>query len=250
MTYVIAQEEHKDGKDHIHAYFGLASRINYRKHDKLDALAGKHGNYQTCRSPKNVMQYCIKEDQNWLANFDVVAKIAAMTSKRKYVGTELLKGKRKLTELVDEDPSLLYDLPHYQRALNAYQFLSQEQRNHPMEVLVLWGESGSGKSRWCRDTYPEAYWVSKGRWWDGYKNQETVIVDEFYGWWEYDFVLRLCDRYPLNVEIKGGHTVFNSKRIIFTSNKKWEDWWERPHDLEPLRRRITKVTHFRKPGIG
>lgn len=246
-TYLIAQEEHKDGTPHIHAYFSLTTRINYRKFDKIDALTGKRGNYQMCRSPKNVMAYCIKEDKNWLSNFDVVQKIAAMTSKKKYVGTEILLGKRKLTDLVNEDPSLLFDLPRWQRALDTYRAAVAEPRNHPMEVLIYWGESGTGKSKKAFEENPGAYWKTKGPWWQGYENQETVIIDEFYGWLEYDFILRLTDRYPMNVQIKGGHAVFNSKRIIFTSNKKWEEWWERAHDLEPLRRRISKVVHFTRP---
>lgn len=243
VTYLIAQEEHKDGAKHIHAYFAKPD-LTRVSHKELDKLAGKHGNYQRCRSPKNVMQYVIKEDKNWLANFDVELKIAAMTSKKKYVGTELLLGKRKLKDLVEEDPSLLFDLPHWNKALETYNFLKQPKRAHEMEIIILWGPSGTGKSRKCYEDYPDAYWKTKGNWWEGYNNEETVIIDEFYGWLEYDFILRLCDRYPLTVPIKGGHAQFNSKRIVFTSNKKWQDWWERAHDLEPFKRRITKVFHM------
>ena len=34
--------------------------------------------------------------------------------------------------------------------------------------IWVWGASGSGKSRWARDNYPETYKKLANRWWDGY----------------------------------------------------------------------------------
>lgn len=95
-----------------------------------------------------------------------------------------------------------------------------------MEVIVLQGPTGTGKSKWCMDNYPDAYWKQRGNWWDNYSGEETVIIDEYYGWLPYDFLLRLCDRYPLLVEIKGGQVQFNSKRIIFTTNAVPNTWYK------------------------
>lgn len=33
----------------------------------------------------------------------------------------------------------------------------------------------------------------------GYVGQPTVVFDDFYSWFPYDFILRLLDRYPLVV---------------------------------------------------
>jgi len=244
ISYLIACESHKDGSAHIHAYIHLQDTINITVRKNLDAITGKHGNYQSCRSPKNVMQYCIKEDQNWLANFDVEAKLASMISKKKFIGHEIIRNGRLPHQLVEDNPEFLLDLPNMHRSLELFNFLSQKPRNHPMEVIIYWGTAGTGKSKSAHEQWPNAYWVPKGKWWPGYANQETIIVDEFYGWWEYDFVLRLCDRYPLTIETKGGHAQFNSKRIVFTSNSQWETWWTKTHDLAPFRRRITEVKYF------
>lgn len=125
---------------------------------------------------------------------------------------------------------------HY-RGLAAYRMLSVKPRAHEMEVVVLYGPTGTGKSKWCVDNYPDAYWKQRSNWWDGYSQQETVVIDEFYGWLKFDTLLRLCDRYPMLVESKGGQIQFSGcKRIILTSNSRPADWYKVPNFAAFIRR--------------
>ena len=103
------------------------------------------------------------------------------------------------------------------RAFREYRLLIQPPRSHEVEVFVLQGPTGTGKSKWAMDNYPDAYWKQRSIWWDGYAKQETVIIDEFYGWMPFDTLLRVCDRYPLLVETKGGQVNFVAKTIIITT---------------------------------
>lgn len=57
-------------------------------------------------------------------------------------------------------------------------------------------------------------------WLDGYHGQKTIIFDEFYGWIKYDLLLRICDRYPLQLPIKGGFVQCQATTFVFTSNKR------------------------------
>lgn len=121
----------------------------------------------------------------------------------------------------------------------------EEVRDWPMEIIVFVGPSGTGKSSKARADYPGAYWGPKGKWWDGYCGQETVVVDEMYGHrMPYTELLQLLDRYPYQVENKGGMTQFISRRIVFTSNQMPEDWYdgEKTHQMDwsrnPLKRRL------------
>lgn len=41
-----------------------------------------------------------------------------------------------------------------------------------------WGASGTGKSRGVRERYPGAFIKSNDKWWDGYDNEDVVIIEE------------------------------------------------------------------------
>lgn len=112
------------------------------------------------------------------------------------------------------------------RGIIYYKSLITKPRNFKTKVIICQGPTGTGKSKWCADTYPDAYWKQKSQWWDGYEGHETVIIDEFYGWLAFDLCLRLCDRYPLLVECKGGNIQFVSKTLIFTTNNLPCNWWK------------------------
>ena len=124
-----------------------------------------------------------------------------------------------------------------------------------MEIICYIGPSGTGKSRAAREAYPQAYWGPKGKWWDGYCGQETVIVDEMYGHrFSFSELLQLLDRYPFQVETKGGVRQFTSRRIVFTSNQHPEDWYnaERTHQMRwaenPLYRRLREYGRIIQTG--
>ena len=69
-----------------------------------------------------------------------------------------------------------------------------------------------------------------------------VIIDEFYGWLPYCEMLRLLDRYPCQVETKGGSVNFAPKEIIVLSNKPPEEWYDHAKcPWEPLERRIENI---------
>lgn len=109
---------------------------------------------------------------------------------------------------------------HY-RALEHVRFLINNQdkpRGEPT-IVWLWGDSGKGKTKFVKETFPEAFWKPKNKWWDGYEYQDCVVFDEFYGWIEFDQILRLLDWYPLKTELKGSHVQIKATTFVFTSNE-------------------------------
>ncbi|AXL65929.1 replication-associated protein [Pimoid spider associated circular virus 2] len=119
-------------------------------------------------------------------------------------------------------------------------------------VECFYGPSGSGKTRRAMAVsgFDSTFVVSRpdsGRplWWDGFdpRIHITVVLDDFYGWIPWSFLLQLIDRYPFQVEKKGGKIEFNCKNVIFTSNQHPSKWYKSvPNDdLTPLLRRIDNI---------
>lgn len=135
----------------------------------------------------------------------------------------------------------------YMRFFKEYKRMKTPQRTWKTEVEVLWGPTGCSKSFTAMTNYPDAYWKPKSDWWDGYDLHDVVIIDEFYGWLAYDFMLRLLDKYPLIVNTKFGHASFVAKKIIITSNQHPKDWYTHPKAVwAPLERRITSIKFMDK----
>jgi len=120
-------------------------------------------------------------------------------------------------------------------------------------VYWFYGETGTGKTRRAVEMGGDDYWISGKdlKWWDGYYGQKTVILDDFRG----DFcplheLLRILDRYPYRVELKGSSAWLRAETIIITAPLPPESYYLKAEQaaMEQLNRRITSVTKFEKPS--
>lgn len=127
----------------------------------------------------------------------------------------------------------------YFKAFERYRYLTTEPRNHEMSVIVIQGPTGTGKSRFAMEQFPGAYWKQRSGWWCGYSGQSCVVLDEFYGWLPFDLLLRLCDRYPLMVESKGGQIQMVAKTIVITTNSIPSNWYSNVY-FGSFERRVTE----------
>jgi hypothetical protein len=133
----------------------------------------------------------------------------------------------------------------YKRSLEGYRQMVQEETEYEKpKVTVLWGEPGTGKSRFIYDNHKDIWaWPGK-EWFDGYTGQEVALFDDFDGTdFSYRLLLRVLDRYKINVPIKGGHVAFRPKYIYITSNLRPEDWYNLKN-YKALLRRIDEIKHF------
>lgn len=119
--------------------------------------------------------------------------------------------------------------------------------------LWIYGESGVGKSRYARDTYPGAYPKLCNKWWDGYMNQKYVIMDDI--GLEHKVLgqqLKIwSDRYGCILENKGGAMTSSYEKFIVTSQYSIEEIFDDKKTVDALRRRF-KVIHipFKLEGLG
>lgn len=119
-----------------------------------------------------------------------------------------------------------------------------------IDAQFFWGVSGSGKTRAAWDQAGlDAYIKNPNtKWWDGYRNQENVIIDEFTGRIDISYLLTWLDRYPCTVEVKGYSVPLRAIRFWITSNLSIEECYPDAKDaqIQALRRRL-RVTHYDVP---
>lgn len=104
-----------------------------------------------------------------------------------------------------------------------------------------YGPTGTGKTRTAYEAYPDAF-IKKAntKWWDGYIDQEVVIIDDFDKYHvQLGYELKIwLDHYPFPAERKGGTMMIRPKKIIVTSNYHPEDIWDDDRTLQPILRRV------------
>lgn len=131
------------------------------------------------------------------------------------------------------------------RELETELFLTAPERTPP-RVYWLYGETGTGKTRYVYDQDP-GLWCSTGdlKWFNGYKGQYTVLIDDFRpDFCPFPYLLRLLDRYPIQVQTKGGFTWWKPVEIYITAPYSPQQMYvSHPEDLEQLTRRITGGIH-------
>lgn len=139
----------------------------------------------------------------------------------------------------------------YSKAFQQYRTLNLQDRNWKTIVHVLWGRTGTGKTRFCVDqTMNSPYW-SPGdyQWYDGYNGQKIVIFDDYRGEYPIQQLLKLLDRYPMNVPIKGGFVKWSPTKIYITSNLPPSDWYPNSdgRTRAALMRRLDNVEQIETP---
>ena len=127
----------------------------------------------------------------------------------------------------------------YRRSFDAYRSLVEPKRNWITEVIILWGAPGVGKSRtaYTDGAVPITYHNGAI---GGYNGEDVVVFDDFTpSIISLQEVLKLTDRYPLNIAIKGGFRNWKPKKIYFTSNLNPTSWWGHS---DAFFRRVSNVT--------
>lgn len=154
--------------------------------------------------------------------------------------------------LIDEDPKTF--IQHFSGIQRVRLTVAQVTRNWRTRAIVLWGPTGTGKSRFLsdlRDRFPnEVYWKPKDEgntnWWDGISpNHKYVVLDEFYGDKPFYFMTKLLDSNPLLVPIKSAFAEIHPCTVIITSNDDPSNWYRNlpPERKAVLFRRLTVIAH-------
>ena len=169
------------------------------------------------------------------------------------IGVPNKQGKRtdldELAELAIDNEVNLYEVAmtmpatyaRYHKGIERLRQLTYKPRTNRPLVYWRWGKAGVGKTRYCIERHPDHYIKDGTMWWDGYTQQEAIIIDDFDGKWPYRDLLRILDRYAYQGQVKGGYININSPYIYITCEFEPSTFWI-GNELDQVMRRLESVT--------
>lgn len=227
------------GTPHLQGYIMFE---NARSFNSVKKIFSPHHIEIAKGSPLQNWTYCTEDGD--VFEKGVKPKGAGSRSDIKQV-RELVSNGANMRTILDSDITSYQGIRYAETLLKYF----EKPRDWLYEVYWCYGVSGSGKTRWCVQECKGDYWMSNKtlKWWEGYDGHENVIIDEF----RKDFctlheLLRVLDRYPYRIEVKGSSRQLLAKRIYITSCYRPEDVYNTHEDVYQLLRRITRVIHFIK----
>jgi len=146
---------------------------------------------------------------------------------------------------------IMFDYPDlylkYSRSFEKMFSAVQPHRKEPPQVFWLYGLAGTGKTRHVIDKFgDENVYIKDGTsWWDGYSQQEVILIDDFDNGIPYRTLLRILDRYRFQGQVKGGYVNINSPYIYITCEHPPSRYWL-GNELDQVTRRLTSVLEIKK----
>lgn len=144
---------------------------------------------------------------------------------------ELLK---KPIEFIKEENPMMYI--RYHRGIEKLQETKGPKWRNVV-VTVLWGKTGTGKTREALNSESVFKIDPPYSWFDGYMGEDRLVIDDYkVGMLPRGTLLNWLDGYRLRLETKGGHTWALWTSVYITTNYNPEMW------EDAVRRRCDNVT--------
>lgn len=240
--YIIyGREVGENGTPHLQGYVCLRSRARL---NQLRQYISDRAHFEIARgTPSQAADYC-KKDGNY-AEFGTIPKQKGTRSDLLAVQERIKQGATR-DQIRDEFFNIYAKYP---RAIELYIADLQQPREWETEVIVFWGKTGKGKTKAVFDFIArDKIYIHPGdQWFDGYNGQPVALFDDFNGSeFKLSYLLKLLDRYPMKVPIKGSYVNWVPKHIFITSNKDPKEWYSGAHEEQrnALFRRIKSIRHF------
>lgn len=259
---LVCAEKGDSGTPHLQGMFEAKGMLSFSTCHK--AVPGMW--LLKCQDKEAAVTYCKKGEQphdeweqlkangpNYGKNVDIVLELGSRKSQGKRTDlsevVEALADGKRLRDIAEENP---VQFIKYSKGIAAwFQCMDKPRDLHtPLDVIVHYGPTGTGKTYYAMTKYPEAfkYSVACGAWFDGYDGQTEVVFDEYRGQLPFSHLLQLLDVYPNKVQVKGGMREFKPKVIIITTPEHPAFWYpkleHREGKLAQLARRIKAIYYF------
>lgn len=235
-TYLVfGRELSSSGTPHLQGYVEFGRRV--RRSRVLQLLGGHVHLEQRRGTSEEASAYCKKDGD--FEEFGVISQ------PRQGKRTDLDQIRESITngaterEIADGHFS---QWVVYRNSFEKYRdLITDDGIRHGLRIIVLWGLPGTGKSRYAYEQFPDLYSVASPtlQWFDGYRGEEVVLVDDYRGGADEGFLLKFLDIYPLRLPVKGSFVRLRAMTIIITSNIKLPFGHVGPEICGALRRRVS-----------
>lgn len=200
-------------------------------------------------TPEDSKNYCTKQDSNPYEKGTLPSP-----GKRNDIHNAVarVRAGEGLKQLCGDDDGAVA-VVKFHKGLTVLRALTRPRRVDPPTVLWFYGTTGTGKTKTAVELAQQFagddWWISSGslRWFDGYDGQRVVIFDDLRTkHCEFSFLLRLLDRYPCSVEIKGATVGWTPQYIIITAPDPPRIQWSlrTTEQLDQLERRVSHQLQF------
>lgn len=235
---VVAVWQHEVGEggtEHLQGYVNFNVSMRRAAVSKLPGLQRAHLSKRAGSKMQNLV-YCTKEEGRLDGPFYFPSKtkVEAYCKVENGQRTDLIKIAEQVVsgmndrEIAEANPvatmKFQKGIDHLRLALERPYRLGAE-----LDTIVYLGPTGTGKSHRLRvecPPGPDWFWVTAGKWFDGYQGEPGLVFDEFRDhWMPYHKFLALVDIGPYRVEKKSGHLLMRAFRFRFSTNVHPMAWW-------------------------
>lgn len=237
----IGREVGENGTPHLQGFIAFRER---QRLSQVHAAISERGHFEVAKgTPAQASQYC-KKDGDFI-ECGLLPKGKGNRSDIQQVQARILEGASR-ADIRDEFFAIY---SRYPKAIDQYIMDVAPVRDWVTDVNVFWGKTGRGKTRAVFEFIEKAQiYVHPGEsWFDGYTGQKVVLFDDFSGSeFKLSYLLKLLDRYPMRVPVKGGYANWVPRHVFITSNKDPDLWYENAFEehRNALKRRITLIRKF------
>ena len=250
MNYLIYQlEEGENGTPHLQGY------VQFKVQQRMPAVKKIFNGHLTVSNgtPEQNKTYCSKEPR-----LEPTQEFGELTTQGKRndltaVVTTIRNAKRPIEEVIETHPEQFIKYhTGITKVINYHLEKKTRLEFRQLEVIVLYGPTGTGKTRKAKE-YSDDYYIIRNEgdhiWFDNYTGQSTLIIDEFKNWITLTQLLGLLDGHQCRLSIKGAFTYAQWTRVIVTSNLHPDQWYPNIDEEHraALNRRFTNILLLDNP---
>lgn len=252
-TYLVAGQEYcpTNGRPHIDGYYEQPTARNAmterRKFAKM--IRKGFGDLQNAKGTAGEnYDYSTKEENDYILVGEPTSQGAR--SDLYELKDAILDGEITAEGILCANPEKYHQ---YGRTFEKLEDIRMRQQFRTTMPDCLWihGPTGTGKSHLAlKDYHPTTHyvWRNDNEWQDGYRQQATVVINDYRGEIPYNVLLQICDKWPYFLKRRNREPMpFTSPNIIITSSLPPEMVYARQvcklDSIDQLRRRF-RIMHM------